>query len=184
MKRWHVYVGGTALFAGVCLLAAVLWWGRGLQPEAGMGQSRPQKVYVVQEIHWRFTSRGSPYELCEGQPGTPMKAFLDQDQASACCSDLNRQRQAKENPFDYQPEETAGTYLDQYATRGEAAFLALVRAEGLVPPVRDPDPFKVLFPEPWVAWWSKLPPDDQRRARLWAALDRVRFYKVVEVALD
>jgi hypothetical protein len=180
MKRRHLYLCAAALVAGGIFLAVALWWGQILQPEAGRGRSSPQKVYVVQAISWRFTARGSPHVIDEGRPGNPVKAFLDRDRAVAACRDLNRQRQAKTNPFEYRPEETGGTYLAQYTTKGEGAFLTLVRSEGLIPPVRDPDPYKELFPEPWVAWWAELK-DRQQADRLWDAIDRVRFYEVIEV---
>jgi hypothetical protein len=187
MRSWHVCLCAAGLFVGAVVLAAVLWWGGVLQPEAGPEPSPPRKVYVVQEIAWRFTARGDPYVLDDGRPGRPVKAFLDRDRADAHCRELTRQRQRKENPFCYQPEETSGSYLDQYASRGEAAFLALLRSEGRTPAVRAPDPSQRLFPEPWVTWWAEArgPDRDGRLTqRLWDALDRVRFYEVIELDVE
>jgi hypothetical protein len=186
MKRRYAWFCAFTLIAGVLLLAAALWWGRVLQPEADMARATPQKVYVVQEFNWRFTARGDPYVLDEGRPGTPVKVFLDRDRASAFCRDLNREKRGV-NPFCYQPEPTDGSYLDQYATMGEDALLALVRSEGLIPPVRDSDPSnRGLYEEPWVKWWEEHRKewDDGLVERLWDALDRVRFYEVVEVTME
>jgi hypothetical protein len=188
MNRRPVYLWVAALLVGGLLLAAALWWGRADRPEGDLARSTPQTVYVVQELNWRFTARVDPEVLDEGRPGKPVKAFGDRDRASAFCRDLNRQKRGV-NPFRYRPEPTHGSYLDQYATRGEDALLALVRSEGLTPPVRDADPSKDyhgLYGEPWVIWWEEHWEgwDDRLGERLWDALDRVRFYEVVEVALE
>ncbi len=192
MKRSILFLCAT-LIAGL-LVAGAIWWGwvgrRALQPEADVTRPATQTVYVVQQIPWRFTARGNPYVAVEGRPGTPVKVFANRERADVFCRDLNRQKQSKENPFRYQPEEPAGgSYLDFYTTRGEDAFLALVRSEGLTPPTRDRDPYKDydgLDSEPWVKWWQAHRPgwDDRLVARLWDAIDRVRFYEVVEVDLE
>src|SRR5262249_21698134 len=129
------------------------------------------------------------YVQDEGRPGKAVKVFVDRDRAHAFCRDLNRRKRAGVNPFRCQPEPTAGSYLDQYASKGEDALLAFVRSEGLTPPVRDPDPstdYRGLYGEPWVIWWDKHREgwDDSLAERLWDALDRFRFYEVVEVALE
>jgi hypothetical protein len=170
------------------LLAVALRWGRTPAPEVEVARALPQKVFVVQELNWRFTARGEPDVLDEGRPGKPVKVFVDRDRADAFCRDLERQKRGV-NPFRYQPDPTDGTYLDQYATRGEDALLAFVRSEGLTPPIRDSDPsrnYHGLNGEPWVIWWDEHCQgwDDRLRERLWDALDRVRFYEVVEVALE
>jgi hypothetical protein len=187
MKSRYAYFGIATLLAGA-LLAAGFWLGRVSRPEGGGVLAPPRTVYVVQEFNWRFTARGDPYVLDEGAPGRPVRAFVEQGSAAAYCRDLNHQKRGV-NPFRYSPEPTSGSYLDQYTTMGEDAFLALVRSEGLIPPVRDPDPSKDyhgLYGEPWVIWWDKHSEkwDDRLVERLWDALDRVRFYEVVEVALE
>jgi hypothetical protein len=64
-----------------------------------------------------------------------VKAFVERGHADAHCRQLNLQKRG--NPFRYTPEATSGSFFDQYTTMGEAAFLALVRAEGLTPPSQD-----------------------------------------------
>jgi hypothetical protein len=188
MKRRDAYLGAAGGIVAALLLAAALWRGRALAPDAEVARTAPQKVFVVQELNWRYIGRGDPYVLDEGRPGKPVKVFVDRDRADAFCRDLNRQKRGV-NPFRYQPEPTDGSYLDQYATKGEDALLAFVRSEGLTPPVRDSDPAKDyhgLYGEPWVLWWEghRKGWDDGLVERLWDALDRVRFYEVVEVALE
>jgi hypothetical protein len=188
MKR-YVYLGAAGGIVAALLLAAALWWGWTRTPEAEVARAIPQKVFVVQELNWRFPARGDPYIQDEGRPGKPIKVFVDRDRAWAFCRDLNRQKRAGQNPFWYQPEPTDGSYLDQYASKGDDALLAFVRSEGLTPPIRDPDPSKGyhgLYGEPWVIWWDKHREgwDDRLVERLWEALDRVRFYEVVELPLE
>ena len=185
MKRRQIYLSAATLAAFALLLAAALWWIPIPQPEGDVGRSPAQKVYVVQAINWEFRSRGDPFVVAEGQPGFPEKVFLDHDRASAHCRDLNRQSQAKENPFAYRPEGTYGSYLDQYCTMGETAFLDFLRSEGLPPPIRKANPNEYEG-NPWLEWWSEHRPgwDEQLVERMWKAIDHVRFYRVMEVAVE
>jgi hypothetical protein len=154
-----------------------------------MARTAVQKVYVVQKLHWRFTDRSDPLVLDPGPPGTPVKAFVDRDRATAFSRGRNRRKRANENPFDYWPEppDESGSYLDQYATMGEESFLTLLGSESLKPPAIDPDkPWGGGWEEDWAEWWEEHRRgwDNRLAGRLWDALDRVRFYEVVEVVLE
>src|SRR5262245_49430481 len=154
MKRRRAYFG-LAILLVAALLAAGYWLGRVSRPEGGGGPAPSRTVHVVQKFNWRFTARGCPLVLDEGAPGRPVRVFVERDAAAAYCRGLNR-KEREPNPFRYQPEPTDGTFLDQYATMGEDAFLALLRSEGLVPPARDSDPVnRGLYEEPWVIWWDR-----------------------------
>ncbi len=117
-----------------------------------------------------------------------MEAFVERGRADARCRQLNLQKRAAANPFEYMPEVTSGAFFDQYTTLGEAAFLKLLQAEGLNPPAHtlnssaDYDDLARV----WADWWEKHRKgwDDRLVERLWDALDRVYFYEVAEVGLE
>ena len=190
MKGRYVYFATAAFLAGALLLAAGFWLGRPSSSEQGMASSTPRTIYVVHEFSWRFRARGNPLVLDDGSPGRPVKAFVDRGLADAHCRQLNREKRG--NPFRYLPEGLeggGGSFLDHYATRGEANFRAFLRTEGLTPP--DPEP---SYPSSdfddcaraWGDWWEQhfKEWDGGLVERLWEALDRVRFYEVVEVAVQ
>jgi hypothetical protein len=185
MKRQHVYFGTAALLAGALLLAAGFWLGRVSRAEQDTAHSARRTIHVLQEFSWRFRARGEPLVLDERSPGRPVKAFDDPARAHAHCQQLNLQKRPA-NPFHYVPEPTGGSYLDQYCTRGEAAFLALVRAEGLTPPVVSASTDYDALARVWAEWWEKHRGkwDDRLVERLWNVLDRLTFYEVVEVAVE
>jgi hypothetical protein len=185
MKRRHVHFGIAALIAGALLLAAGYWVGRASRPEEDLARSTPRTIYVIQEFSWRFRDNRCPLLQDEGRPGKPVKAFVERGRADAHCQQLNLQKRATTNPFRYIPEATGGSCLDQYNTMGEAAFLALVRAEGLTPPVRPRSADEYDFAWVWADWWDEHRKEWDERVveRLWNALDRLYFYEVVEVAV-
>ena len=186
VKRSHVYFGTAALIAGVLLLAAGFWLGWASRPAEDMARSTPRTLYVIQEFSWRFRARGETLVLDEGRPGRPVKAFVERSRADAHCRELNLQKRATTNPFWYMPEPTSGACLDQYTTMGDAAFLALLRAEGLTPPVLpSPSTDYDRQARAWAEWWDEHRKewDDRLVERLWNALDRVYSFEVVEVAV-
>jgi hypothetical protein len=186
MKRRYVYFGTATLLAGVLLLAAGFCLGRVSGPEESTARSSPRTIYVIQELSWRFRARGDPLVLDEGRPGRPVKAFAERGRADACCQQLNLEKRG--NPFGFMPEGTSGSFLDQYATMGEAAFLALLRGEGLTPPILSRVPATDYDGQArvWADWWEEHCKEWDGRLveRLWTALDRLYFYEVVEVAVE
>jgi hypothetical protein len=188
MKRRHVYLGTAALTAGVLLLTAGFWLGRASRPEEDVARSTRRTIYVIQEFSWRLRARGDPLVLDDGRPGRPVKAFVERGRADAHCQQLNLQKRATANPFRYTPEATSGSSLDQYTTLSEAAFLALLRAEGLATPVLSLRPSTDYDDQVrvWADWWEEHRKewDDRLVELLWSALDRLCFYEVVEVAVE
>jgi hypothetical protein len=186
MKRRHVYSGAAVLTTGTLLLAAGYWLGRTSRPEEVRTLSTPGSIYVIQELSWRFRDNRCPLLQDEGRQGKPVKAFVERSRAVTYCQHLNLQKRATANPFRYSPAATSGTCLDQYTTMDEQAFLGLVRAAGLTPPVysRPADEYDIAWS--WGDWWEEHRKDwDERLVeRLWNALDRLSFYEVVEVALE
>jgi hypothetical protein len=151
-----------------------------------VARATPRTVYVIREYSWRFRARGDPLVLDDGRPGRPVTAFAERRRADAHCRQLNLQKRAA-NPFRYMPEATGGDFFDQYTTLGEAAFLALLRAEGLTPPAL---PTRSAgeddLARAWADWWDghRKGWDDRLVGRLWDALDRLTFYEVVEVPVE
>jgi hypothetical protein len=184
MKRRQFLLGAAALLAGAVLVAAGYRL-RLAQPEEVMSSSTSRPIYLVQQLRYRSTSRGYHYLQDEGRPGNIVKAFADRSQAEAHCRELNFQKRS-ENPFCYLPFSfDSYPFLDRYTSMGHAAFLAFIESEGLTPPTRDYSKHYDMYEEPWVDWWEAQKPwGEQRLERMWAALDKVRFYEVVEVTLE
>jgi hypothetical protein len=179
-KRYAIF---STIIVGVLALAAGFWLGRPRQPTAEPPSPVPRGMYVVIEYSWRYTARGEPMVLDDGSPGRPVKAFADRAAADAHCREIDRLKRS--NPFLYlpvAPDGGGGTFLDSYATAGAASVLAAVRAEGLTPPAVASNDF---YDESraWAVWWNEHARgwEAGRRARLWAALDRLRCYEVVPV---
>ncbi|QDU28258.1 hypothetical protein ETAA8_33580 [Anatilimnocola aggregata] len=141
--------------------------------------TKHQTVYVVHEFMWRWRSNRSPLVLDEGRPGKPVKSFLDRERAEEHCRALNLHKRAKSNPFRYLPEEGEYTSMDR------VAFLAAVRAEGLIPPADSPEAGNDELAWIWFEWWEnhRREWDNDRVERLWKAMDRVYFYEVLPVEL-
>lgn len=109
-----------------------------------------------------------------------MAAFTERARADAHCQQLNLQKRATTNPFRHMPEG------GEYTMMGKAAFLALIRAEGLTPPADFPSGGDDDLAWAWADWWNEHVSewDDRLVERLWSVLDRVYFYEVLEVPLE
>jgi hypothetical protein len=188
MTRRHLSFGAAALAAGVLLLAAGFRLGWLSRQEEDRSRSARRTGHVILEHSWRFRARGCPDVLDDGRPGRPVMAFADRARADAHCRQLNLQKRATVNPFRYMPEATDGYLLDQYTTMGEAAFLTLLRKEGLTPPALHSGTSTDYDGQAnvWADWWEGHRQGWNGRlvTRLWNALDRLIFYEVVEVALE
>jgi len=163
-----------ALLAGCVLLAVAL------RP----GDPAPRKAWVVQELSWRFLSNGDPFRLDDGEPGHAVRLFASRGGAEAAARALELDARRGKNPFHHQAAGGHGR-LGPF-TSDERALLAVLRREGLAPPAYSDDLPRFVDEEPWAAWWDVEAPkwDEARRTRVWDALDRVRFFRVVEVRLE
>jgi len=178
----------TALIACILLLVLTVVFSQGpRRPETDRARETPGTIYVVQELKFRYTGNRSQSVLDDERPGRPVKAFFHRDRAQAFCLELNRKQRG--NPFRYLPEGFeggGGSFLDYYATRGEANFLDLLKSEGLVPPTLPPEPEFDESAPAWESWWEEHFAEWDRALveRLWAALDRLQFYEVIEVSVE
>ena len=127
-----------------------------------MNPQLPKAIYLVNEVAGEYLD----------EQGMPVRSFTSRAEAEACCEDFEREKRVEVNPFDYGATLEELTYLD--ADR----FHDWILDAGLEPPAQ---------PEPkcadWIRWWNEQCPamTELQRAKMWQALAKVRFYRVVEL---
>jgi hypothetical protein len=140
-----------------------------------MPASRRRRVYLVQKVDWRPYYEESPFHVClDPTEGQPIKAFWDYDKAVAFCRSLEQEARARENPFQY------GRSLEERSRFDPPRLHDWLLDADLTPPGPDAEDEDE---EVWLRWWEENEPSmtEAQRARVWAALDQVRFYAVVEL---
>ena len=141
-----------------------------------MNLSLPEQLYVVQTIRWDYMVDGEGqgwYRYRTGDQGELVATFPDRDQADSHCAELEREKRAEVNPFEY--GETLADLTPFDADRWHDWLLDA----GLEPPITD-------WPNgrrDWVNWWTAESPamTELQRAKVWQGLDRLRFFCVVEL---
>jgi hypothetical protein len=103
---------------------------------------------------------------------SPLKAFRDKVAAETHCLELENQRRTKENPF------ARGKSLEEWSHFDAPRFHDWLLDAGLEPPKK-----KKLAADDWREWWTKNAKKMSalQRAKVWEAVDKVRFYEVVEL---
>src|SRR4051794_2226144 len=69
-----------------------------------MNRHLPPTMYLVLTIGWELEEweGGRPRFRCpDEEEGTPEQTFGDRDTAEACCAELEREKRAEVNPFQY-----------------------------------------------------------------------------------
>jgi hypothetical protein len=131
--------------------------------------------YTLRRINWRKTDRavggGTAPEGNHGWlrlPGSVRVAtFADAGAAEAQRQRLEAEARAVINPF------RCGSFLAEQTSLDEGRLCDWLLDHGLTPPAPEA--------RDWVRWYESLPGlDDYQRHSIWEALDRVRFYEVVE----
>jgi hypothetical protein len=136
----------------------------------------PDLLYLVQAIGWELDEAASVqvphYRSPDQDNGAPQQAFHDRDQAEAYCAELEREKRAETNPFQY------GASLEQLTPLDAERFHDWVLDAGLEPPAVDESELRS-----WQVWWAEQEPDmtELQRAKMWEALSWLRFYSVVEL---
>ena len=106
------------------------------------------------------------------RPGTdPMRTFHDRSTAEAAARELEWELRRRVNPFAF------GERFLHYQTTFDAPRLFdWCLDHGLEPPAVAPES------PMWEEWWERHQPrfTDVQRAAVWEALNRVRFYRVIE----
>jgi hypothetical protein len=129
----------------------------------------PGTHFVVERLNWRRESGATFYRL----PGEVRVASFDSaDEAEAYRREQEARARAVVNPF-------AGTLAApiEQTSLPEGVLCDWLEDQGIEPP-----PQAKTSRRNWAKWWEKSAKkwsDDQREA-IWARLDRVSFYRVVE----
>lgn len=108
--------------------------------------------------------------LAEGW--SPLEAFRDQAAATAKRDALETKRRTKENPFEN------GKQLSDWTSFGAPQFHDWLLDAGLEPPKKK-KPSGAEWREWWEAHAKKM--TALQRAKVWEALDKVRYYDVVAI---
>ena len=91
--------------------------------ETNMSLSLPEAIYLVQSIRWvceEWNDSIPPYFCRDDDEGDLVETFTDRDSAEAGCAELEREKQAEENPFYYCEKLTDLTQLEHLLQTSEA----------------------------------------------------------------
>jgi hypothetical protein len=164
-----------------------------------VGRRAYDTLYLVERLHWSAMYgqaalpasgelppgwRRNPFlpgqcfvpfrKRSEGAGGYPERAFLDHDRAAAYCRRREREARAGANPFRH------GERVADWSSLDHDRLHDWLLDAGIDPPVAG----ERSRPDPWRAWWDLC--QDQltelQREKVWEALDKVRFFRVVELA--
>jgi hypothetical protein len=132
-------------------------------------------IFLVQKLYW-WTWRNDDEEpvYCRFEEGSiPVRAFTDYDRASDYQRAQEQARRAEVNPFYY------GEKLADLSSFTAEPFHDWLLDAGLTPwTIRKDKDFKK-----YRTWWKKNRGQmtDLQRTRVWEALDKVRFFEIVEL---
>jgi hypothetical protein len=126
------------------------------------------RTFVVERINWAPKGdRRKSFLLLPG--ATRVACFDDADAAEADCRRREAEARAAANPFAY-----GGPALHYQTSFDEGRLRDWLLDAGLEPPGKGG--------AAWRAWWDRHSPSmtELQRARVWQALDKIRFFRVVE----
>jgi hypothetical protein len=129
-------------------------------------QAPAKTVFVVMRNNWRRRHDG--WRRQEGQ--FSLASFDSADRAESERVRLEDNARRRLNPF------RCGEDLSDLTSFPEAVFLDWVQDAGLTPPEAK------KRKRDWAAWWQTVAPraGADQRAKVWQALDKLRFYHVAE----
>jgi hypothetical protein len=137
-----------------------------------MASTTGKKVYLVQKVRWERDWENPDWFYCEDpELGAPVKAFTDPNAAEAFRRGLERQERANRNPFQH------GQELSELTSLPEGPLRDWLLDAGLTPPKAKLN-LAVLS-----GWWGHHEEEmtELQRDKVWEALDRLRFYTVVDL---
>jgi hypothetical protein len=121
-------------------------------------------VHVLRRRNWRFA--GDHLVLLPGH--VRLRSFADAGEAAKACREMNQKVRARVNPF-----RCGGPTLRNQTGLDADRLHDWAIDQGLTPPEAGD----------WAAWWDEQSPKmtELQRDGMWQALDRLRFYEVVEL---
>jgi len=129
---------------------------------------------VVERLNWRPCEAEAPARRKAGSwarlpGGERVASFGDADEADADCRRREEEFRREVNPF------ACGTALCYLTSLDEGRLRDWLLDAGLTPPQKS-------GLGAWQAWWERTAPtmNDAQRGKVWEALDRLRFFRVVE----
>jgi hypothetical protein len=128
-------------------------------------QAAAKTVFVVMRDNWRHHGR-----WLRGEGQFRVAAFDSADQAEADRRRREDNARRRLNPFE------CGRELTELTSYPEGVLVDWVQDAGLTPPAAK------RGKRDWEAWWDEVAPaaGPDQRAKVWEALDKLRFYHVVE----
>jgi hypothetical protein len=137
-----------------------------------MASATRKAVYLVQKVRWEHNWETPEWLLCpDPEVGAPVKAFTDRNTAEAFRLSLERQARAGRNPFQH------GQLLADLTSLPEGPLRDWLLDAGLTPPQGKLNPVALS------GWWDHHANEmtELQRDKVWEALDRVRFYTVLDL---
>jgi hypothetical protein len=125
------------------------------------------RAFVVERINWGLADRDGRWAHLPG--AVRVACFEDAATAEADCRRREAEARSKVNPFLF-----GGPALHYQTSLDEGRLRDWLLDAGLEPPVPEGGP--------WQAWWEERAPamTDVHKLQVWNALDKVRFFRVVE----
>ncbi len=149
--------------------------------------TRTVPAYVVQPVHWEYNDEyyyrlgGEADELGDEPSDVPaQRTFLSRKKAEAWRRKREEEARGDQDPFDYG---ALGGDLEDYSSLSPEEFRDRLRGVGLSPPSFGENG---RLPDALWEWWEREVADmtPAQRSAVWDALDRVRFYEIVETTID
>jgi hypothetical protein len=143
-------------------------------------------LFFVQTIRWEPVFDTEEMELknvhfsCPvSKPGAPVKAFTNRDAADDYCRRKEEEARGRHNPYLPNPNPFRfGEGLKDQTSLPEGILCDWLLDAGLSPPRA-----RKQGGRNWQAWWKaeRVRMTSEQRNKVWEALDKVRFYRVVEL---
>ena len=127
------------------------------------------RAFVVERLNWPPAAQKKSKNFIRLPGATRVACFDDFAAAEADCRRREAEAQAGVNPFAF-----GGPALHYQTSLDDGRLRDWVMDAGLDPPKPGPDC--------WRVWWDRHSPamSDLQKAKVWEALDKIRFFRVVE----
>ena len=144
--------------------------------------ARKQKLHLVERLAWcplfQVGYRRGTCRQHESAHGVPVGAFVTRAEASKYATELMAEARRELNPFLFVCDELCGI-----VEGGEDDLLAALAQLDLPEPTHEMRSSVGIRYIDWPRWYDDLADTltDEERDAIWALLDRVELYRVVEV---